>query len=135
MHSPHVCNALLFQIVTILLYLMCSTFVGMNTNKVVKIQRSEQQLPSVSSQTHSESSSVHTSKINEEETSKRNKQYLGEIGGETNTLTKVLGYYRCIKCTWITFCCRYRKPSLLALINNSSRPRKIKIKLLLLLGR
>ena len=82
---------------------MCSAFVGMNTNRVVKIQRSEQQVPSGSSQTHSESS-VHTSKINEEEkalTSERNKQYLGEIGGETNTLTKVLGYYRCIKCTLI----------------------------------
>ena len=68
----------------------------MNTNNVVKIQRSEQQLPSVSSQTPSESSSLHTSKIHKDEealTSERNKQYLGEIGGETNsyTLTKVLG--------------------------------------------
>jgi len=64
---------------------MCCAFVGMNTNDVVKIQRSEQQLPSVSSQTSrpSESSSVHTSKFNEEEEaliSGRNKQYLGEIG-------------------------------------------------------
>ena len=48
---------------------MCCAFVGMNTNNVVKIQRSEQQLPSVSSQASrpSESSSVHTSKFNEEE--------------------------------------------------------------------
>ena len=83
---------------------MCCAFVGMNTNDVVKIQSSEQQLPSVSSQTLSESSSVHTNKINKDNnalTSERNKQYLGEIGGETNTLTKVLGYYRCIKCTLI----------------------------------
>ena len=67
---------------------MCCAFVGMNTNNVVKIQRSEQQLPSVSSQASrpSESPSVHTSTIiiNEEEEaliSGRNKQYLGEIGG------------------------------------------------------
>ena len=73
---------------------MCCAFVGMNTNNVVKIQRSEQQLPSVSSQASqpSESSSVHTSKFNEEEEaliSGRNKQYLGEIGGiiKANTLT------------------------------------------------
>ena len=83
---------------------MCCAFVGMNTNDVVKIQRSEQQLPSVSSQTSrpSESSSVHTSKINKDEealTSERNKQYLGEIGGKAITLTKVLGYYMYIKCT------------------------------------
>ena len=72
---------------------MCCAFVGMNTNNVVKIQRSEQQLSSVSSQTPSESSSVHTSKISKDEealTSERNKQYLGEIGGEANTLTKFL---------------------------------------------
>ena len=66
---------------------MCCAFVGMNTNDVVKIQRSEQQLPSVSSQISrpSESSSVHTSKINKDEealTSERNKQFLGEIGGK-----------------------------------------------------
>ena len=88
---------------------MCCAFVGMNTNDVVKMQSSEQRLPSVSSQTPSEYSSVHTSKINKDEealTSERNKQYLGEIGGEINTLTKGLGYYRCIKCTWIKFCCR-----------------------------
>ena len=83
---------------------MFCVFVGMNTNAAVKLQRSEQQLPSVSSQTFSESCSVHTSKINDEEkalVSDRNKQYLEEMGGETKTktLTKVLGYYRCIKCT------------------------------------
>ena len=74
----------------------------MTANKVFKIQRSEQQLPSVSSQTVSESCSVHTSKINDEEkalATDRNKQYLGEIGGETNNiLTKILDYYRYIKC-------------------------------------
>ena len=71
---------------------MCCAFVGMNTNDVVKIQSSEQRLPSVSSQTPSESSSVHASKVNKDEealTSERNKQYLGEIGGETST-NKVL---------------------------------------------
>lgn len=64
----------------------CCVFVGMNTNEVVKIQRSEQQLPSVSSETFFESCSVHTSIINDEEkalASHKNKQYLGEIGGET----------------------------------------------------
>ena len=73
---------------------MCCAFVGMNTNGVVKMQRSEQQLPSVSSQTPTESSSVHTSEINKNEealTSERNKQYVRENAGETNTLTKVLG--------------------------------------------
>ena len=78
---------------------MCCVFVGVNTNEVVKMQRSELQLPSVSSKTFSESCSVDTSRINDEEkalASDGNKQYLGEIGGETNTntLTKVLGYYR-----------------------------------------
>ena len=71
-------------------------FVGMNTNEAVKIQRSEQQLPSVSSERFSESCSVHTALVSD-----RNKQYVKENGGETKTktLTKVLGYYRCIKCT------------------------------------
>ena len=70
---------------------MCFALVGMNINE--EIQRSEQHLPSVSSQTFSESCSLHTSKINDEEkslASNGNKEYLGEIGGETktNNLTK-----------------------------------------------
>ena len=75
---------------------MCCVFVGMNINE--EIQRSEQHLPSVSSETFSESCSTHTSKVNDEKkafASNRNKEYLGEIGGETktNNLTNVLGYY------------------------------------------
>ena len=83
---------------------MCCVFVGMKTNEVVKVQRSEQLSPMVLSETCSESCSLHTSKINDEEkalASVRNKQHLEEIGGETktNTLTKVLGCCRYIKCT------------------------------------
>lgn len=79
---------------------MCCVFVEMNINE--EIQRSEQHLLSVSSETFSESCSLHASKINDEEkalASNRNKQYLGEIGGETKTknLTNVLGCYRYIK--------------------------------------
>ena len=71
----------------------------MITDAAVKTQRSEQQLPSVSCWTYSESCSVPTIKIDDEEealASDRNKQYVKENGGETKTktLTKVLGYYR-----------------------------------------
>ena len=51
-----------------------------------KIQKSEQQLPSVSSETFHEPHSVHKSKITEEEkalATYENKKYLREFGGET----------------------------------------------------
>ena len=54
--------------------------------KVGKIQRSLQQLPSVSSEAFVEPHSVHKSKIAEEEralATHGNKKYLGEFGGET----------------------------------------------------
>ena len=83
---------------------MCCVFVGMTANEVVRIQRSDQQVPSISSETFFESCSGDTSEITDDEkalASDRNKQYLGEIGGETktNTLTKVLGHYTYIKYT------------------------------------
>ena len=54
--------------------------------KVGKIQRSLQQLPSVSSEAFVEPHSVHKSKIAEEEralATHGNKKDLGEFGGET----------------------------------------------------
>ena len=51
-----------------------------------KIQRSKQQLPSVSSETFHESHSVHKNKITEVEkalATYENKEYLREFGGET----------------------------------------------------
>ena len=51
-----------------------------------KIRSSEQQLPSVSSETFHEPHSVHKSKITEEEealAAYENKKYLKEFGGET----------------------------------------------------
>ena len=51
-----------------------------------KIQSSEQQLPSFSSETFHEPHSVHKSKITEEEKALgtyENKKYLREFGGET----------------------------------------------------
>ena len=56
--------------------------------KVGKIQRSEQKLPSVSSDTFVVPHSVHKSKIAEEEralATHGNKKYLGEFGGETKS--------------------------------------------------
>ena len=69
-----------------------------------KIQRSEQQVPSVSSETFIEPHSVHKSKIAEEEralTTHRNKKDLKEYGGETesNTLITVPYYYVNFTCT------------------------------------
>ena len=63
-----------------------------------KIQRSEQQLPSVSSDTSVEPHSAHKSKITEEQralATHGNKKYLEEYGGKTksNTLIKVPYYY------------------------------------------
>ena len=51
-----------------------------------KIQRSEQRLPSVSSETLHEPHPVHKNKITEEEKAEatyENKKYLREFGGET----------------------------------------------------
>ena len=69
----------------------------MNTNEDVKIQRSEQRLPSVSSGISFDSCSVHKRKTNEDEralTTYKNKQHLRELGGETrtNNLKKALFY-------------------------------------------
>ena len=69
-----------------------------------KIQRSEQQLPSVSSDTFVEPHSVHKSKITEEEralATHENKKDLEEYGGKTksNTLIKVTYYYVNFTCT------------------------------------
>jgi len=67
---------------------------GMDPKVGCKIQRSEQQLPSVSSDTFVEPHSAHKSKITEEEralATHGNKKYLEEYGGKTksNTLIKV----------------------------------------------
>ena len=75
-----------------------------------KMQRSHQQLLSVSSGTFCEPHSVHKSKVTEEEkglATYGNKKYLGEFGGETNsnTLIKVADYYINFTCT----CCRSRQ--------------------------
>ena len=54
--------------------------------KMSKIQRSEQQLSSVSSEAFQEPDAVHKSKITEEEkalATYENKKYLREFGGET----------------------------------------------------
>ena len=75
-----------------------------------KIQRSEQQLPSVSSETFIEPHSARKSKITEEEralATHGNKKYLGEFGGETksNTVIKVPYYY----VNFTRTCCRSRQ--------------------------
>ena len=67
----------------------------MNANEDVKIQRSVQRLPSVSSEISYDSHSVHKSKTNNEKkvlTTYKNKQHSRELGGETmvNTLKKGL---------------------------------------------
>ena len=72
--------------------------------KVGKIQRSEQQLPSVPSETFVEPHSAHKIKITEEEralATHENKKDLEEYGGETksNTFIKVPYYYVNFTCT------------------------------------
>ena len=72
---------------------------GMDT-KVGKVQRSEQQLPSVSSETFHEPHSMHRREITEDEkalATYENKKSLKEFGGETksNTLIKVPDYDIC----------------------------------------
>ena len=69
-----------------------------------KIQRSEQQLPSVSSDTFVEPHSARKSKITDEEralATHENKKDLEEYGGNTksNTLIKVPYYYVSFTCT------------------------------------
>ena len=59
---------------------------GMDT-KVGKVQRSERQLPSVSSETFYEPRSVHRREVTEEEkalATSENKKSLREFGGEIN---------------------------------------------------
>ena len=71
-------------------------FVGLNTNDIVKIHRSEQlQLPPVSSEIPYDSHSVCQSKTKDDEialATYKNKQHLRELGGEikTSALEKVL---------------------------------------------
>ena len=63
----------------------------MDTDEVVKVQRSEQQLPSVLSETF-EPCSVHKSKTNDEKkalASYKNKQYVREVGGEAKTASSM----------------------------------------------
>ena len=58
----------------------------MSTSEVVKIQRSEQQLPSLSLETSYKPHSVHQSKTEDKEKALAadiNKQHLGKVGGET----------------------------------------------------
>ena len=65
---------------------MCFLFVGMNTNEDVKIQRLEQQLPSVSTEASYDSCSFHRSGTNDKEKALAthvNKQHVKEVGGET----------------------------------------------------
>ena len=59
-------------------------FVGLNTNEDVKMQRLEQQLPSVSSEA---SCLFHKSDTNDVEKAHENKQHVKEVGGETNINT------------------------------------------------
>ena len=71
----------------------------MNSNEDVKIQRFEQQLPSVSSEASYDSCPFHESDTNDVEKASaahENKQHIKEVGGETkiNTFIKVPYQYK-----------------------------------------
>ena len=69
----------------------------MDTNNVVKKQISDQQLPSVSSQTFHEPCSVHKRRTNNEEkalATYKNKQYVRKVGGEAKTISSLKVLYQ-----------------------------------------
>ena len=75
---------------------ICCVFVGMDTNNV-KRQISDQQLPSVSSQTFHEPCSVHKRRTNNEEkalATYKNKQCMREVGGEAKTSSSMKVLYQ-----------------------------------------
>ena len=77
---PHVCSAVL-QLKQIFVF-----FVGMNVNEGVKTERSDQQLPSASSQASYDSCSFHRSDTNDTKkvlATTENKQQVKKVGGET----------------------------------------------------
>lgn len=65
--------------------------VGLNTNEGITIQRSEQQLPSVSSKPFYEPHYDQKSETNDEKkalAAYKNKQYVKKVGGETVIINK-----------------------------------------------
>ena len=77
---------------------ICFLLAGLNTNEGITIQRSEQQLPSVSSKPFYEPHYDQKSETNDEKkalAAYKNKQYVKKVGGEANTnaFIKVLYQY------------------------------------------